>query len=265
MELRRQWGMLATKTYALSLFCVASLSLLSAATNPPSSVPVSGNSALDLFHSGTQAFLAGDFGLAATNFHLASAREPASGTFLNLGLAEWNRGRAGAAILAWERSLWLNPLNRLPIQNLKLARKTAQIESPDLTWYEVVSSWLPVNWWAWITGFSLWMAAGFALVPGILRWRKAVWQQAVAACALMFFLLSLPAHVGVYTRAELGFVQDNDAPLRLTPTAAGQVITRLASGDPARFEWRRGSYLLVRTSRGRGWIEQSRFALICPR
>jgi hypothetical protein len=80
----------------------------------------------------------------------------------------------------------------------------------------------------------------------------------------MVFLLSLPAHYGVRTRARIGYVIEKGAPLRLTPTGEGQPLTKLASGDPIRLERTKGAYSLVKTSRGRGWLAKEQFALICP-
>ncbi len=216
------------------------------------------------FRLGVEAYHEASYAAAADAFAAAAVLHPASGTLQNLGNAQWQRGDAGPAILAWERALWLDPFNAAARNNLRFARRAAQVESPELTWYEVVSTWLPVNWWAWIAGLSFWLAVAAGTLPGLLRFRKAVWQQAVAAFALAIFLLSLPAHVGVDTRSRLGFVLQKDAPLRLTPTEEAQYVTRLAAGEPARVERSRGKFLLVRTSRARGWVTREQFGLTCP-
>jgi len=189
---------------------------------------------------------------------------PASGAFLNLGLAEWQRGNIGAAILAWERSLWLNPYNSSARVDLRFARKAAQIEAPELSWNEVVSTWLPINWWAWLAGLSLWLAVGMTTLPSVLRLPKAAWHQAVAAFGVMVFLLSVPAHLGVHTRSKLGFAMEKETLLRLTPTSEAQIITRLGSGEPLRRLRVRGNFVLVRGNRATGWVEKEHFGLICP-
>ncbi|HZR19494.1 MAG TPA: SH3 domain-containing protein [Verrucomicrobiae bacterium] len=216
-----------------------------------------------LFRYATNAFNAGDYPQAAAAFAQAAALHPASGTLQNLGNAEWQSGRPGPAIVAWEQALWLDPLNQFARNNLRFARRTAQIESPDLNWSEVVSSWLPANWWAWVAGASLWIAVGLSTVPGMLRWRKAAWQQALAAFGLAIFLLSIPAHIGIDSRAKLGFILFKDVPLRLTATAEAQFITRLAAGEPVRIERAKGGYLLVRASHTSGWIRANEIKLIC--
>jgi hypothetical protein len=219
---------------------------------------------LSSFSQGITAYKATDYDTAAKLFRQSAAEHLSSGVFQNLGLTEWQRSRPGEAILAWEQSLWLDPFNSASRGNLRFARKAAQVEAPDLSWDEVISTWLPPNWWAWIAGTSLWLAVGMVTVPPFLRWRKAAWHQGVAAFGAMMFLLSLPAHLGVYTRSSLGFVIDKQVPLRLTPTSEAQAITQLGSGDPVRVIRARGHYRLVRTSRAVGWLESSEFGLICP-
>lgn len=217
----------------------------------------------DLFLRGTEAYQAGRFTDAARAFREASEREPASGTLRNLGLTEWRRGRAGLAIQAWEQARWINPFDEPAKANLEYARQFTGVESPDLTWYERASTWLPVNAWAWIAGGALWLAIGLAVLPGVLRWRRAGWQQAIAALSFTVFLLSLPAHVGVVTRTQIGFVLKKDAPLRLTPTAEAEAQVKLNAGQPVRALRVRGDYVLVRTAHGQGWIERSQFGSIC--
>ena len=219
----------------------------------------------DLFRDGASAFHANDFPTAIKAFRQSASLQPASGTLQDLGLAEWHRGHAGAAILSWEQCLWLQPFNTAARGNLRYARKVAQLEAPDLTWYEVVSTWLPANSWAWIAGISFWLAVAMVLLPGIFRQPKAAWHQALAALGLTVFLLSIPAHIGVHTRARIGFVQQKDTPLRLTPTTEAQSVTRLAAGEPARLDRQRGNFLLIRTSRSSGWVEHDQFALVCQR
>jgi tetratricopeptide (TPR) repeat protein len=222
-------------------------------------------SAEDLFQGGIAAYRAGSYAQAAEAFRQSITLQHTSGALQNLGLAEWQRRRTGAAILAWEQALWVDPFNYSARQNLRFARKHAQLEAPDLAWYEVISTWLPANWWAWIAGVSLWLAVGAVLLPGILRRRKATWHQAIAAVGLMVFLLSVPAHFGVETHSQIGFVLQKDTPLRLTPTLEGQALVHLAAGEPARAVRTSGNYVLVRAGHAFGWVEQEQFGLTCPK
>ena len=224
----------------------------------------SGASAETAFQSGIEAYRAGDFTAAAKAFTESAAQRPTSGAFQNLGNAEWQRGRPGYAIVAWERALWVNPRNVEAQNDLRFARKTAQLESPTMALYEVVSSWLPASWWAWLAGTSLWVAIGAVMLPVWLRTRRTTWHQGVAAMGLTIFLLSVPAHFGIMSRARQAFVLQKDTALRLTPTAEAQAITRLSAGEPARFIKARGNYVMVRTSRGIGWLNRDDLGWINP-
>lgn len=242
----------ASRCFAMLACChvFAASSMVWAATN-------------DSFTSGGEAFRAGKFTDAAKALREAAARQPASGTLLNLGLAEWRRGRPGAAIQAWERALWIDPHDAGARANLAYARQLTGVESPDLAWYERASTWLPVNAWAWIAGASLWLAVAMAVLPGVFRWRRAGWQQALAALSFAVFLLSLPAHAGVVTRTRIGFALKKDTPLRLTPTAESEAIVKLNAGQPLRAMRMRGDYIFVRTAHGHGWVERSQFGSLC--
>jgi tetratricopeptide (TPR) repeat protein len=218
-----------------------------------------------LFRQGADAYRNGQFADAAKDFRTAAEGVPASGTLLNLGLTEWRRGRVGAALLAWEQAQWVDPFDARARANLRYARQVTGVESPDLSWYERASSWLPFNAWAWLAGGSLWLAIGLSVLPGVFRWRKPAWTQAVAALSLAVFLASLPALIGVVTRTQIGLVLQRDVPLRLTPTEEAEAVTKLPSGEPARVVRSLGEYVLVRTARGQGWVRRGQFGFICPK
>jgi len=217
------------------------------------------------FQQASQAYVAGGFEQAAILFGEAAAAAPAAGTLHNLGNAEWQCGRTGPALLAWERAQWLDPFSPSTRINLRFARKTAQLDAPDLAWYEVCSTWLPADAWSWIACLSFWLAVAMMTLPGILRWRKADWHQGLAAAGFAVFLLTLPALAGVYTRSNLGIVLPKQTPLRLTPTSEAQILSRLPAGKMARLEQERGHFVFIRTGDTAGWVERAQFGLISGR
>jgi tetratricopeptide (TPR) repeat protein len=226
---------------------------------------VSRSASADSFREGVAAYNDNDFARAAEIFSQLSTNAPSAGVWRNLGTAHWKQNEIAAAVLAWERASWLDPFDAAIPNNLKFARNAAQLEAPELTWYEIASTWLPLNWWAVLATLSLWLAVGGLFWPAVWRRNKSATQQAVVALGLGIFLLSLPANFGAATRTKIGFVLQRDTPLRLTPTLEGEPITRLAAGDPARVMRARGDYLLVQTRRTRGWLRRDEFAFICPR
>jgi hypothetical protein len=219
----------------------------------------------DFFAQGVELSRAGQFPEAAAAFAKSAGVQPAAGTLLDLGLAEWQRGHAGAAILAWEQAQWIDPFDSRAKTDLDFARQAAQVDAPQLKWFETVSTWLPPNAWVWLSGITFWLAVGLLLLPGIFWRRKAGWQQWLAALAFGVFLFSLTADFGVVSRTQIGFVVKKNAQLQLTPTHNGEVISTLAAGEPARKLRTRGDYVYIRTLGGSGWLEQDEFGLICPR
>jgi len=218
----------------------------------------------DFFQQGVELSRAGQFPEAAAAFEKSTQAQPACGTLVNLGIADWRRGRAGAAILAWEQARWIDPFDRRAGADLKFARQAAQVDAPPLQWFEAASTWLPPDAWAWLTAASLWLAVGMITLPSVLRWRKAGWQQALAALALGIFLFSVTADLGVASRTQIGFVVKKNAPLLLTPTREAEVVSTLAAGEPARRLRTRGNYYFIRTAFAAGWISREQFDLVCP-
>lgn len=215
------------------------------------------------FQDAFTAYAAGGNDQAAALFAELATHHPSVGVFHNLGNAQWKRGEPGEAILAWERAQWLSPSSVNTRANLRYARHIAQLPSPQLAWFEVCSTWLPVNAWAWLAMLSFWLAATMVLLPGILHWRKADWHQAVAAGGFAVFLLTIPALIGVHTRSKLGIVRAKDTPLRLTSTREAQTLGKLPAGETVRLERERGGYVFVRAgSDAAGWIEQTQFGRI---
>ena len=237
---------------------VTSLARWSVAQNAPASPP-------DAFRQGVESCQAGEYTKAIRAFQESLTAQPAAGTLLNLGIAQWRNGEAGEALLSWEQAAWMDPFSRAARGNLRFARQVVDVEGPELRWYETVSTWLPADAWAWLTGISLWLAVGMVTLPGILRWRRAGWHQPLAAIGLGVFLFCIPAHIGIITRSHLGIVVGNDTALRLAPAQEADVTATLTAGEAARALRSRGNYVLVRTQNGLGWIERNGFALICPR
>jgi tetratricopeptide (TPR) repeat protein len=215
--------------------------------------------ASEAFTEGQRAYEAADFEKAAMAFRQAATLIPTSGTWQNLGNAEWKAGRPGSAILAWERAEWIDPFNTNARNNLRFARKTRLLDAPELQWYEICSSWLSNSAWAWLASFSFWLAAAMVMLPGIFRWRRMGWQQALAAAGFAVFLLTLPAMYGIQTRAKLAVVLSPGTILRLTPTANAQPVAKLAAGETIRLEHENGGYVYAHTANATGWVQRAEF------
>ena len=227
-------------------------------------ITVQAAAADDFFAQGLAAARAGQVPEAAIAFENSTRKQIATGALDNLGIVQWQCGHAGAAVLAWEQARWIDPSDARANNNLEFARAVAQLDEPQLKWFEITSTWLPANAWAWMTGAGLWLAAAALVLPGVFRRRRAGWHEALAAMGFIVFLFSLTMNYGVISRMQIGFVVKKDAPLLLTPTHEGEVMFTLTAGKPARELRARGDYFLIRTDLGTGWIKRNEFGLICP-
>ncbi|HNQ73761.1 MAG TPA: hypothetical protein PKN95_09170 [Verrucomicrobiota bacterium] len=227
-------------------------------------VPAAG-AAAPTFAAGREAYERGNYEAAAATYRQLAADAPAAGTFLNWGNAAWQLGHTTEALLAWERVLLISPHDARARHNLQFARETAQLEAPRWTWSEMAAAWLTARTWAWIACLSFWLAVSLAVLPLALSWRKTSWPQAGMALGLGVFLLSLPANYGTWTRTKIGFIAHADTALRLTPTADGEPVIRLAAGEPGRVLRTHSQYLLIETRLARGWVAREEFRrLIAP-
>jgi hypothetical protein len=218
----------------------------------------------DRFHAGVAAYEAGQFEPAAQAFRDSLAGQTTAGTLLNLGLADWQCGHTGGAILAWEQAAWLNPFDQAAANNLLYAREAAQVSPLEMTWFEESSTWLPANWWTWLAGGSLWLSVALVTFPGFFRIRKAGWHQTISALSLGVFLLTLAPAIGIVTRSKLGIILGNNTVLRLTPTQSAEVVAGLPPGEPVRELRQHGNFLFVHAESGNGWIERRQIGFLVP-
>jgi tetratricopeptide (TPR) repeat protein len=218
----------------------------------------------DRFRAGVAAYEAGQYEPAAQAFRDSLAGQATAGTLINLGLADWQCGRTGGSILAWEQAAWLDPFDHAAANNLLYAREAASVNPLELTWFEEASTWLPANWWTWLAGGSLWLAVALVTLPGFFRMRNADWHQTVSALSLGVFLLSLAPSIGIVTRSKIGIVVENNTMLRLTPTQSAESIASLPPGEPVRTLRQRGNFLFIHAQSGNGWVERRQIGLLVP-
>jgi tetratricopeptide (TPR) repeat protein len=218
-----------------------------------------------IFHEASQAYAGGDYEKAAALLAEQSARRVAPGLLHNLGNAHYKLDQTGRAILAWERARALDPGARNTAANLQFARGEAGLEAPQFAWHESYSMLLSADAWLLAATATFWTGAVLLALPPLLRRRRRAWSQAAAVVALGVFLLTLPALAGIASRQRLGVVIVPEPSLRLTPTAEGEPLGKLAEGELARIEKTRGSYLYLRATNDRaGWVKTEEFERIWP-
>jgi tetratricopeptide (TPR) repeat protein len=217
------------------------------------------------FDLGRADYEAGRFAEATKAFQAHSAGEVSPGLLHNLGNAEFKLGHLGPAILAWERARALDPRSRNTKANLHFARGHAGLEQPESPWYETYSAFFTADRWIAIATCAFWASTALLVLPPLLHRRRTALSQAAAVVAIITFLLTLPALIGIRTRGRIGIVQAANTPLRLTPTREGEVLGNLPEGETARVEKTRGEFQYIRASSDRaGWVRRDEFAMLWP-
>lgn len=248
-----------SKTWLAAIGALAGWILIAAPICRASSSPA------DSFRQGVAAYSAGKYQDAAKAFQDAVLMAPSTGAYYNLGNAQWQANRPGEAVLAWEHAQWLDPLDKNSRNNLRFARRMRLLETPQLAWYEICSTWLPPAVWPWLACVTFWLAVALVVLPGIFRARKAGWMQGLAAGCFAVFLLTLPALYGIHTRSRIGIVLAQNTPLRLTPTIEAQIVTKLPAGETARLEREKQNYIFVRAAGSAGWVERGDLGIVSAR
>ncbi len=221
----------------------------------------------NIFERGCAAYEAREFAQAAKLFAVEIKQSPSAEAWHNFGNAEWECRHSGTAILAWERALWISPLDKAASASLRYARRSGQLAEPSLRWWETFSTWLPVDAWACVGAVSFWLAVTLAFVlPVLFGLRGSSWTQSFAAIGFGIFLLAIPGMVGIHTRTSLGVVLKPGTPLCQTPTSHAQVLTRIPAGEVGRCQFARGDYLFLCLSTGdSGWVKKDQIQWIADR
>lgn len=208
-------------------------------------------------------YQAGHYELATQAWAADLARHPSAEAWLNYGLAAWQAGRPGVAVLAWERARWINPYDTASTVALRFAEGQGMAYPIHLTWTESFSLWLPADAWGWLAGASFWLVVILVVVPRVGHWTRRTGRAVAVALLAGIFLLTLPGLQGVHSRSRLAVVLTPEVALRQTPTATAQTLERLAAGDLVRAEKWHGDYCLVRTANdASGWVSRRQIQFI---
>lgn len=141
-----------------------------------------------IFDDANRAYAEGHYGESAKGYEAMLHEHGWSAPVLyNLANAEMKEGKTAAAILSYERALWLAPGDPDIQANLHLLRKQAGLGTPEPSWYERSADVFSANAWAWLASafFILLCAALFGGQWAPAR-RRACRAAAVGAALLLF-------------------------------------------------------------------------------
>jgi hypothetical protein len=233
-----------------------------------------------IFGSANEAYFHGDLAKAAAQYQRlvdASVQDP--DVYFNLGLARARLGQLGAAVLCFERSLWLRGGDEMVEAELTAVRArlggrraeregeaTVQARPPMA---QALVRPLSADSLAW--SLIACNAVFFALLLIRPRVRWEAWRLGMAiAIPLVALLLvgsglGLAVKTGVFAQGGNAIVLREGAQLREGPDAQAQVRTVAHEGDGARGSEREGAFVHVQLATGaRGWIDQRDIGTIRP-
>jgi tetratricopeptide (TPR) repeat protein len=221
------------------------------------------------FSSGLAALEAGEFERAALIFETLIDLDRASApVFYNLSIAEAQAGRSGPALLAIERALLIDPLNRKYRLHRTHYREQVSASPRDPPWWQRAAGWLPGGLWATLASLGLWGGVAFFLLP---RWlRRDADTSGTDALAAVFGVIGtccVLACVAITDRYNDGFVLSEEVPLKLAPTSTSPVARTLFAGEQIELTGKLGRFYRVKAGGvdpSVGWVEKSAAAPLYP-
>ena len=218
------------------------------------------------FTQGNESYEAGNFEGAVIRYREQVASGPWSANlFFNLGNAHYYLGEKGAAALAYERALVLEPSHPEAQANLKLLRQETGAQILEETLWD---KWLlyPVKYLrgatAWVAALGVWCFV-FLLVIWFYRaslksqGRGLLWMGMSAVSLLLAFWCTL----GIYLEARAGerwVITKDKVTVRAAPADASKSLAGLVQGSQVRLILERGSWLYVTLpNHQRGWLSRT--------
>ena len=194
----------------------------------------------------------GDYVLARAAYEaLVKSGSWSAHLFYNLGNAAYRTGDKGAAFLAYERALALDPAHPEAHANLQLLRAETGARLRALPWYGRALCRPAAREAAWIAAGAFWLLC-FSLAPLLWHRRAAVAPALFCGIALCWSAAVLAWHA---SRGETGIVTAERAEAHLAPADNSPVAAVLPMGSHARLLQERGPWVCVQLAdQSRGWI-----------
>lgn len=221
------------------------------------------------FERGVKLYQDGSFREAEQAFREAS--EPSSTVYYNLGNACYKQGKLGEAVLNWEKSLALDPLDSECAHNLEIAsRHLRDAVPPDntalpLRWLMSALFGVPLVYLEYAAAI-LWLLANTAfLAHNLLRGRngmiRTVAITSLAACSLAAALLGLNLyrqHADKY-----GILLVAEETLRSGPGEQNTGLMQIHEGLKVKVLNTQGDWAAVKIAGGySGWLPRGVIGLI---
>ncbi len=220
------------------------------------------------FEQGNEAYQQGDYTQAIQSYEqliYSGVAEPE--VFYNLATAYYREGRVGAAVVNYERALYLQPEFGAARDNLgrvlrdterNLPRPVTSSFMQNMVWNSKLSSrsLLIVTSISWIAFWSLLF---------LRLWRPLPYLRLVAAVFLFVAVVNGTAAYGRVQPSPLAVAIEERVPARFGTSDSEQVRFELYEGDRVLIDRIEGDWIRVVTASGeRGWVRFSQLLEVGP-
>ena len=187
--------------------------------------------------------------------------------YYNLGNAQFKSGELAQAILAYERSLRLNPTSRDTRYNLAFAESRIVDNIVDnqafflVTWLQFIRNLLTESTWLWLSliAFILLVAAILIfLLSHDITWRKTAFGITIVAVlvTVVGFANALSLHRRDALRAE-AIITNGIVVAKASPDRSGTELFTLHEGTKVTIHETVGSWVNVQVANNIGWLPAS--------
>jgi len=218
-----------------------------------------------VFAQANEQYAAGHYAEAAALYEQVVAESPAAVAYYNLGNAYFKNGELSQSILAYERSLRLDPMNKDARYNLRFAQSRITDDISDnqafflSTFLANVRNLLRQSTWVWISllTFLLCMAMILLfLLSGNTAVKKTGFSMAVIT--LVLSLCSLAAARSLDRRDTLreeAVITQGIVNAKASPDRSGTELFTLHEGTKVRITETLGEWCNVTVGNYQGWIQ----------
>jgi tetratricopeptide (TPR) repeat protein len=214
----------------------------------------------DFFAAGNQAYLQGQYDRALALYGQAAVEKGYSPALLyNMGNCFARLDKTGPAVLAYERTLLLDPGDRDARANLALVRSRAHLPDPGRHWWQQGVTLLGPD--QWLMGSVFLFAVSILLLLVITR------KSTRLVAFFLFVALLLAGGMVLAAYQGYGHWQENvvlkEANLLISPFAAAKSQGRLGAGQLVRVIKNHQEFSLVQGEHGnKGWLRTTDIARI---
>lgn len=217
------------------------------------------------FQEGNRLMLDKQMDPALARYRQVLAQQETAALHHNLGIAYYQSGDTGRAVLHLERALRQGFGSAATREILSVVRQSEGIAPPRYTILQRLARSLPEGLWMVLVFVSFWSSLVLGVYFYLLVKRQSLYRD-VAILSALVFGFSCVACVGLAQDQHHGVLLGNPVGLKVVPTTESEAFLTLKSGEMARYLKRNNQFVFVETSDGvRGWVPESQFLRIRER